>query len=111
MTIRRFLTLGVVIVGLWLAGGPELTAHAAKGNSVVAYTSISMFSTEDAAQTHCPRDVVVWLKTKTGIWRIGMRWYRRTRQGAYVCRREAKPQSIVTQETANEVPTCLEKPS
>jgi hypothetical protein len=49
-----------------------------------------MFTTEDAPQAHCPRDTVVWLNTKTGIWHEkGMRWYGRTKEGAYVCRREA----------------------
>ncbi|MGD0967769.1 MAG: hypothetical protein ABR949_05730 [Candidatus Aquilonibacter sp.] len=57
---------------------------------IVAYAQITMFATEDAAQTHCPRDTVVWLNTKTGIWHEkGMRWYGRTKQGAYVCRKEA----------------------
>lgn len=57
---------------------------------LVAYVQIAMFSSESAAQAHCPRDVVVWLNTKTGIWHEkGMRWYGRTKYGAYVCRREA----------------------
>jgi hypothetical protein len=48
------------------------------------------FPTETAAQAHCPRDTVVWLNTKTGIYHEkGMRWYGHTRQGAYVCRAEA----------------------
>jgi hypothetical protein len=51
---------------------------------------LAMFSTEDAAQAHCPRDVVVWLNTRTGIFHEkGMRWYGRTKSGAYVCRAEA----------------------
>ncbi len=58
--------------------------------AIVAYASIPMFSTEAAAQRHCPSDVVVWLNTKTGIWHEkGMRWYGRTKHGAFVCRKEA----------------------
>lgn len=57
---------------------------------IVAYETIPIFSPEDAAQAHCPRDVVVWLNTRTGIWHEkGMRWYGRTEHGAHVCRQEA----------------------
>jgi len=53
-------------------------------------SQIAMFPTEGAAQSHCPSDVVVWLNTKSGIFHEkGMRWYGRTKQGAYVCRKEA----------------------
>jgi hypothetical protein len=49
-----------------------------------------MFSTEAAAQAHCPKDEVVWLNTNSGIYHEkGMRWYGRTKRGAYVCRKEA----------------------
>lgn len=42
-----------------------------------------------AAQT-CPRDMVVWVNTKSGIYHLpGMRWYGRTAEGEYVCRRAA----------------------
>jgi hypothetical protein len=49
-----------------------------------------MFDTEAGAQAHCPRDVVVWLNTNSGVYHEkGMRWYGRTKHGGYVCRREA----------------------
>jgi hypothetical protein len=49
-----------------------------------------MFLTETAAQAHCPRDVVVWLNIPTHVYHEkGMRWYGRTKNGAYVCKREA----------------------
>lgn len=58
--------------------------------AVVAYGPLATFSSEETAQAHCPSDVVVWLNTKTGIWHEkGMRWYGRTKYGAYVCRKEA----------------------
>jgi len=48
------------------------------------------FHTEQAAQRHCPNDTVVWVNTETGIYHLkGERWYGATKQGAYVCRREA----------------------
>lgn len=57
---------------------------------VIAYAPIAMFATESAAQAHCPTDTVVWLNTRSGIWHEkGMRWYGHTKQGAYVCRKEA----------------------
>ena len=56
----------------------------------VSTGSLQLFSTEGAAQAHCPRDVVVWLNTNSGIYHEkGMRWYGNTRSGAYVCRKEA----------------------
>ncbi len=51
---------------------------------------LQLFPSESAAQAHCPRDVVVWLNTASGIYHEqGMRWYGRTKQGAYVCEKEA----------------------
>lgn len=65
-------------------------AAAEPTHAIVAYGQLAMFTTENAAQAHCPSDVVVWLNTRTGIWHEkGMRWYGRTREVAYVCRKEA----------------------
>lgn len=50
----------------------------------------AMFDTEAEAQSRCPRDVVVWLNIPTHIYHEkGMRWYGRTKHGAYVCKKEA----------------------
>jgi hypothetical protein len=73
---------------------PSLAAasHGSGGSTTVAaaMSRVQFFESELAAQAHCPTDIVVWLNTKTGIWHEkGMRWYGRTRQGAYVCRKEA----------------------
>jgi hypothetical protein len=58
--------------------------------SVVADSLPPLFSTEDAAQAHCPRDVVVWLNIPSGIYHYkGQRWYGRTKHGAYACEKEA----------------------
>jgi len=60
------------------------------GGELVSAVLLQLFDSEAAAQRHCPRDVVVWLNTKTGIYHEkGMRWYGNTKHGAYVCRREA----------------------
>ncbi|HEY0395575.1 MAG TPA: hypothetical protein VGD01_13845 [Candidatus Elarobacter sp.] len=48
------------------------------------------FDTESAAQVHCPSDTVVWLNTKTKVYHEkGMVYYGHTKQGAYVCKKEA----------------------
>ena len=64
--------------------------HKTTASAPVASGSLQLFSSESAAQSHCPRDVVVWLNTNSGIYHEkGMRWYGNTKSGAYVCRREA----------------------
>ena len=53
--------------------------------------ALDMFSNEDAAQKHCPSDVVVWLNIPTGVFHFkGQRWYGATKSGAYVCKKEAE---------------------
>lgn len=90
MILRRLLPTGLICAGLFLVGMPPAGAFAPPRPALVAYAPLPMFTTEDAAQTHCPHDTVVWLNTKTGVWHEkGMRWYGRTKEGAYVCRREA----------------------
>jgi hypothetical protein len=57
---------------------------------VVAASQIQFFDTEAAAQKHCPSDTVVWLNIPSGIYHMkGERWYGRTKNGAYVCQKEA----------------------
>lgn len=68
---------------------PVVSAVAASRIVQVA-AAPAMFETEAAAQTHCPRDVVVWLNIPTHVYHEkGMRWYGRTKHGAYVCKKEA----------------------
>ena len=53
--------------------------------------ALDMFSSEDAAQKHCPTDIVVWLNIPTGVFHFkGQRWYANTKSGAYVCKKEAE---------------------
>jgi len=51
---------------------------------------LDTFTTEPQAQQHCPSDTVVWLNLPTKIWHYkGERWYGRTKNGAFVCLKEA----------------------
>jgi len=60
------------------------------GSHFPATAALTLFSTEVQAQNHCPSDVVVWLNLPTRIyhWK-DMRWYGITKNGAYVCKKEA----------------------
>ena len=85
--IRRLFAAALLAVAL--LPFPASAGHR-KPPTTAASGSLAMFDTEAAAQAHCPRDVVVWLNTNSGIYHEkGMRWYGNTKSGAYVCRREA----------------------
>ena len=60
------------------------------GSAFPTAAAITLFSAEGEAQQHCPSDVVVWLNLPTHIyhWK-GMRWYGNTKNGSYVCKKEA----------------------
>ena len=78
-----------IALAVWLALIPNAVSAATKPTTPPA-VSLQLFGTETAAQAHCPKDEVVWLNTASGIYHEkGMRWYGRTKHGAYVCRKEA----------------------
>ena len=78
-----------LLASVILIGSTPLSAIA-RSSAIHATQQIAMFDTEQAAQAHCPSDTVVWLNTNSGIYHEkGMRWYGRTRHGAYVCKKEA----------------------
>jgi hypothetical protein len=53
-------------------------------------TRAPRFQSEQQAKQHCPNDSIVWVNTKTGVYHLkGERWYGATKDGAYVCRKEA----------------------
>lgn len=83
--------LSTAILAVFLIASPAIAARRHHPAPVAAAAgSMQQFSTEAAAQGHCPSDTVVWLNTRSGIYHEkGMRWYGNTREGAYVCRREA----------------------
>lgn len=90
--VRRFALAAALFacVGLLPIHGIASPLSAAQ-SAVVAQASLPpLFSTESAAQAHCPKDVVVWLNIPSGIYHYkGERWYGRTKHGAYACEKEA----------------------
>ena len=49
-----------------------------------------LYTTEVAAQKHCPKDTVVWLNLPSCIYHFkGQRWCANTIRGAFVCQQEA----------------------
>jgi len=52
--------------------------------------ALDQFQDEQAAQKHCPSDIVVWLNIPSGVFHFkGQRWYGNTKKGAFVCQKEA----------------------
>src|SRR5450631_4230974 len=91
VTPKLVSVISAILLALSLLASPaHATQHTPK-TAVVSSGELAQFdSSENAAQRHCPKDTVVWLNTNSGIYHeTGMRWYGRTREGAYVCRAEA----------------------
>lgn len=94
--MRRFILMAVTgIAALFFVLVPfgtdrQLSTGLTAAMAASASSELSLFTTEDAAQKHCPKDIVVWLNTSSGIYHLkGERWYGRTKHGAYVCKKEA----------------------
>lgn len=86
--VRQFLT--VALLGIALVAPVQAAKRTPPPPAQYHATQLALFATESAAQAHCPKDIVVWLNTNSGIYHEkGMRWYGRTKHGAYVCRKEA----------------------
>ena len=67
-----------------------LTVCATAPLPVLANGSQSHFSSEHAAQEHCPQDSVVWVNTNSGVYHFrGQRWYGNTKEGTFECRGDA----------------------
>jgi hypothetical protein len=88
---RRFVLVAALFAFAGLLpthGAATVTTEAQP--TVVAQSVPPVFSTESAAQAHCPKDIVVWLNIPSGIYHDkGERWYGRTKHGAYACEKEA----------------------
>lgn len=90
MIVRRLLA-ALIGVALWVSPGiGSAKKPASVTQAPVTSGALQLFSSETAAQKHCPKDQIVWLNTNSGIYHEkGMRWYGNTKAGAYVCRKEA----------------------
>ncbi len=76
----RNLGPGLVLITLVLS-------CAACGESPAVLTA---FRTEEQAQTHCPKDIVVWLDPQSGLYYFkGHGSFGRSNAGRYACRAEA----------------------
>ena len=76
----RNLGPGIVLIAL-------ASACAAYGGSPTVLTA---FRTEEQAQFHCPKDIVVWLDPQSGLCYFkGHGSYGRSNAGRYACRSEA----------------------
>lgn len=86
MQIRAFFASLLLVAAI--GAGPAVAFPPTA--AIVVAAAAAMFETEAAARKYCLRDVVVWLNTNSGVYHEkGMRWYGRTKRGAYVCKREA----------------------
>jgi hypothetical protein len=82
--VRRLLT-ALLSATIFLSPAVASAKHASPPPA-----ALRLFASEPEAVRACGSDEVVWLNTRTGIYHErGMRWYGRTKQGAYVCRRAA----------------------
>jgi hypothetical protein len=53
-------------------------------------TVLTVYRTEEQAQTHCPKDAVVWLDAQSGLYYLkGNGSYGSSTAGRYACRDEA----------------------
>jgi hypothetical protein len=88
---KFLLSLTLALAALLQPVGGSTPGQAALAAARVPLSQdLQLFTTEEAAQRHCPKDVVVWLNTNSGIYHEkGMRWYGNTKHGAFVCRKEA----------------------
>ena len=86
-------------IGYWLLLGVAilLAVDAALGQGMQTFTS------EEAAQRHCPADSVVWLNTSSANYHFkGDRWYGHTQRGTYVCKAEADKDGMRAGASQNE---------
>ena len=88
--IRVLAILTILLATIFAPSASYASGHRTPATAPVVTGNLQLFASESAAQKHCPRDEVVWLNTKSGIYHEkGMRWYANTKSGAFVCKAEA----------------------
>lgn len=89
---RRFVLAAALLAFASLSFGHGAQASATPTQAaMLAQASLPpLFPTENAAQSHCPKDIVVWLNIPSGIYHYkGERLYGHTKHGAFACEKEA----------------------
>jgi hypothetical protein len=88
--------LGAIVVFaalLMLAAPNPAQAQSAAHPPAAASAPLSanQFTSEQAAKSHCPSDTIVWVNLggSKAYHASGDRFYGKTRQGAYMCRKDA----------------------
>jgi hypothetical protein len=90
MDLRLFSKALTCAFALAILGAAPAKATNPVTTAVASAAVPRLFSSEAATQKHCPSDTVVCLNIPTSIYHEkGMRWYGRTKHGAYICRKEA----------------------
>ena len=98
--MRRLVLCCALLLGALAASFPPAAFATTHHPSATISRDLTLFETERVARKHCPHDEVVWLNTNSGIWHEkGMRWYGRTKHGAYVCEGERPQPATVTRAT------------
>lgn len=78
-------------LGLWSAVGIVLPHLAGTPAAAEPLPQSQRFQFELWAQNHCPTDTVVWVNAYSQIYNSSEeRWYGRSINGAFVCKREAE---------------------
>lgn len=68
-----------------------LSTSCARRDLAYSAGSLTLYPTQQQAQKHCPKDIVVWLNLPSGICHFkDQRWYGNTNNGAFVCQQEAE---------------------
>jgi|SRR5215467_3081432 len=63
-------------------------------------TGAGQFQSEPQAKAHCPADIVVWVNLSSKIYHFtGYKSYGNTKNGAYMCEREATTQGFRASKT------------
>ena len=66
------------------------TAARPRPTAAAAASGAGEFTSDTAAKTHCPSDIVVWVNTHSHIYHFaGHRDYGNTKSGAYMCEADA----------------------
>jgi len=87
LVARRLISVAAALIPLVLLVG---LLSCADPQQKPTEDGLTLYTTEQSAQKHCPQDTVVWLNLPSGIYHFrGQRWYANTKNGAFVCEKEA----------------------